>query len=365
MSGMSWMRTVGDRVMKSPAGAHLVRAAQRYFNRLGNQLAGSIAFFSMLAMVPVLMFAFSAVGLTLTVFRPDLLGVVQIFVVDNLHAGPLQDQVLVVMSNYLYNWRSLGLAALVTALFIGSSWVANLKGVLRGMGRPGFDMVQRRHTVFLEPVFNLLILLALMVLIAVTFTAAVVGTQLADAIVEWLRLADFVITQTLVRGVSFGLSFAGATLLFWLIFRYLPEERSPRPAVVRGSIGAAVCFVALQAGASLLTSLFARGRAFQILGPTIVAMLFINIFGQLILFFTAWIATWNQPAVARHYSAADHILRDREDTVAVEHHWEAADADRVRRTRPLKRLTTAEPRDDATGPAVPIHTGASPAGRRR
>ena len=77
-----------DRVQTSSLGSHLIRAAQRYFNRLGNQLAGSIAFISMMALVPVLMFAFSAVGLTFTVLRPDLLGVVQMLIVDNLHAGP-------------------------------------------------------------------------------------------------------------------------------------------------------------------------------------------------------------------------------------------------------------------------------------
>ena len=130
---MSWRDRLVDRVQTSSLGSHLIRAAQRYFNRLGNQLAGSIAFISMMALVPVLMFAFSAVGLTFTVLRPDLLGVVQMLIVDNLHAGPVQDQLLELMSEYLYNWRNLGLIAMVTALFIGSGWVANLKGVLRGV----------------------------------------------------------------------------------------------------------------------------------------------------------------------------------------------------------------------------------------
>lgn len=360
---MSWSHKAVDGVQTSRVGSHLVRAAHRYFNRLGNQLAGSIAFFSMLALVPVLMFAFSALGLTLTVIRPDLLGVVQMLIVDNLHAGPFQDQVLSLMSNYLYNWRNLGLIALGTALFIGSSWVANLKAALSAMLRPDFDMVWRRHHALLERVLNVLILLILMVLIAITFTATVIGTQLTGRIVELLRLADFTISQAILRGVSFGLSLIGAALLFWLIFRFLPEEPSPRPAVLIGSVAAAICFVALQTGASLLTALFARGRAFQVFGPTIVLMLFIRLFGQLILFFTAWIATWNQPAIPRRYNRADEILKDRGTTVAVEHHWEDAETDRVRRTRPSKPPAATEPDAGTAGRVVRIGTGASPAQR--
>ena len=85
-------------------------------------------------------------------------------IVDNLHAGPVQDQLLELMSEYLYNWRNLGLIAMVTALFIGSGWVANLNGVLRGMMRPDFDMVKRQHNPLFEPIINVVILLALMLL---------------------------------------------------------------------------------------------------------------------------------------------------------------------------------------------------------
>lgn len=97
-----------DRVADSAALSHVIRAFKRYFSRMGNQLAASIAFFTMLAIVPLLMLAFSACGFVLTVIRPQWLGVVQMFVVNNLNVGPLQTQVLQIISNYMYNWRSVG-----------------------------------------------------------------------------------------------------------------------------------------------------------------------------------------------------------------------------------------------------------------
>ncbi len=174
----------------SATGSHLVRATKRYFSRFGNQLAGAIAFFSILALVPVLMFAFSAVGLTLTVIRPELMDEVQIFIVDNLNAGPLQDQVLMLLAEYLYHWRRVGLFALVVALIIGSTWVANLKGAPGGWAGPDFDMVHRRHSVLLEPAFNIVILLVFMALMAVTFTGTVIATQLVGQIVDWAAVGQ-------------------------------------------------------------------------------------------------------------------------------------------------------------------------------
>ncbi len=349
----------------SATGSHLVRATKRYFSRFGNQLAGAIAFFSILALVPVLMFAFSAVGLTLTVIRPELMDEVQIFIIDNLNAGPLQDQVLMLLAEYLYHWRRVGLFALVVALIIGSTWVANLKGAIRGMGRPDFDMVHRRHSVLLEPAFNIVILLVFMALMAVTFTGTVIATQLVGQIVDWLRLGNVYISRGLLRGASLTISLLGAFGMFWLLYRFLPDERSSARALVRGSLGAAGSFVLLQAGASFLTGLLSLGRATQVFGPVIVAMLFINFFAQLILFWAAWIATDNQPAVARRYSPADVILREQESTVLVDHHWELAEADQQRRRKPPRKVSQAEVVTPANGPAVVIRDGATPLPRRR
>jgi len=351
---VNWLRRAVRWAYATPATAHLLRAFDRYNARLGNQLAAAIAFFSVTAIVPVLMFAFSAVGLTLTVLRPEWLDSTKAFITANLNAGPLQEDVLFLVEDYLTNWRSVGLFAALLALFAGQGWIANVKGAIRALGRPDFDMTERRHTPLLEPLINVVLLLALLLLVGVTFAATVVGTHLAGRVADWLSVET--ISQGLVQGASFALSLVGATILFLLIFRFLPEEPAPRTAIVRGSLAAAVCFVVLQAAASLLTTMFTTNRATQIFGPVIVAMLFINVFARLILFFAAWIATWNQPAMARRYNPADAILRDRDDTVMAEYHWESADADRARRG--------IEPPADDTAVTEPDHV-AEPDDTRR
>jgi membrane protein len=71
-----------------PAVAHVLRMNTRYVTRLGNQFAGAITYFSLLAMVPILMVAFSACGFTLTVLRPDLLERVQAAIMVQLQGAP-------------------------------------------------------------------------------------------------------------------------------------------------------------------------------------------------------------------------------------------------------------------------------------
>lgn len=368
---MSSVHSLLEWLQASPAGSHLLRAYVRYMNRLGNQLSAAMAFFTILAIVPVLMFAFAAVGFTLTVLRPDLLGVVQIFLVDNLSAGPLQDQILILLSQYLLNWRNVGILAIGIALVVGTSWVANLKGVIRGMGRPSFDMVQR-HKPWQEPLINMGLLLVILVLVATTFTATVIGTQLAGTIVDWLHVSSLAVgvSSALVRVASLAFSLAGATLLFWLMYRFLPDERPPASALKRGSVGAGVCFVILQTAVSWLTGLLSAARATQLFGPVILAMLFINFFANLILLWAAWIATSNQPAVARRHSLGDEILRGQELTVTVEDHWAHADAEveqRLQADRSASQLGTTQSPADGRCPArlrLRIRRGAGPAGRR-
>jgi membrane protein len=67
------VREFVEKVLANPVVAHAQRANDRFITRLGNQSAAAISYFSVVSMVPILMFAFAVVGAVLTVFRPDLL----------------------------------------------------------------------------------------------------------------------------------------------------------------------------------------------------------------------------------------------------------------------------------------------------
>src|SRR5690606_36869496 len=62
-----------ERLEQRPGVEHLLRAGERYTSRLGDRFCAAITYSSVLALVPILVFAFSITGFVLTVSRPDLL----------------------------------------------------------------------------------------------------------------------------------------------------------------------------------------------------------------------------------------------------------------------------------------------------
>ncbi len=88
-----------ERLKNKPWVAHLLRAVERFTNRLGNQFGAAITYFSVVALVPILLFAFAVLGFVLTVLRPDLIDdVVGIFsdAVGTLDPGTQQQLVALV-----------------------------------------------------------------------------------------------------------------------------------------------------------------------------------------------------------------------------------------------------------------------------
>ncbi len=321
-----WADRARGLIAKHGWAAHLWRANERFNNRLGNQFAGAITFFSMLSSVPVLMLAFSALGFTLTVLRPAWLQGVRRVIEENLAAGPVHDTVLEYLDRYLFHWQGVGLVGLWIGLWAGSVWMGNLKSAVRAMWRPEFDRVEVKRFLPLEMLVNIGLLLALLALVLVSFAATTALTSGGEWLVALLGLDQVPLTRWLVRLLSVLVSVTGGWLLFFALYTVLPQNDAPRDAVRRGSLAAALVFWLLQAATTQLTAMFARNRSAALWGATlIVGMLFLNLFARLVFYVAAWIATANQPAVARKWSQFDEPLRGRGDVEAVPGHWAAAD----------------------------------------
>ena len=280
--------------------AHVLRMHTRYTTRLGSQFAGAITYFSLLAMVPILMFAFSACGFTLTVLRPDLLNRVQAEVLLVLQGAPkgLQVQLTELIKGLLSNWASVGLVGLISSIYSSAGWAGNLKSAVRAQTRPLFDMKERKHFILVETLLNFAILLGLLFILVVTFALAAVATSLTGAIVHWLALDKIPGISLLLRIVGPILSAIAGWAMFVYLYKVLPEQKFPFRIIAWGSvIGSAGLFL-LQYLTGFLMGKFSGNPAAAVFGPVIVLMLFFNLFARLSLYVAAWIATAVQPAVA-------------------------------------------------------------------
>lgn len=339
-----------DKLMRVPWIAHVLRMNARFANRLGNQFAGAITYFSVLAIVPVIMFAFSVFGMIVGVFRPDLADPILNQIDANFGQGGTGVKDLVVSA--FRNWGTIGIIGLLTALYAGAGWIANLKSAVRAQWQPDLEVQEQKHNIVVETLINMAILLGLMLVGVVSFAAANIGTSLNGMIIDLLNLRQTPLVSVLTWLASFVITLLVSWLLFVFVFWVMPQQRAAKGPWLRGAVIGAVGMTLLQSLAGLLFGSFSKNAAAALFGPVIVLMLFFNLFARLVLYIAAWIATANQPAVARRYALADEPLRGQDSTNAVEGHWDAADEDRREQERKKERAEAIK-RAKADGGPLP------------
>lgn len=277
-----------------PVVAHLVKAVRRYLERFGVQFAAAITYFSVLSIVPILMVAFAALGLTFTLFLPTFTDVVRAWVVATLDVDAdslLGDQVVAIVDQAFNSWQTVGLIGLGAAAWAGAKWVMHLQIGVRAQLRPTFDVAQKPAGFVRQVGRQLGILFGLFLLVALTVVASGLSTWL-QGVTERLvvmvglpapAITSFVLSVLVTTSGGFG--------LFWFLFTVMPEQRVPRRVRAQGAAIGSAGLVALEYGAGILLGFFADSMAVTVFGSVIVLMLFLNLFASLVLIVAAWIAT--------------------------------------------------------------------------
>lgn len=289
---LEWWKQFSER----PFVAHLLRAVERFNVRGGAQLAAAIAYFSVLSLVPILMMVFSVLGFTATVFRPELLGIIEDWINANLPKNsPMGPNLYDLVYGALTNWAGIGLTGLLVTMWVGSGWVGNLKRAVRLLMRSDVDNPGKQAPMPLDVLANFGGLIGILVGVAATFASSAVATILGSTVGQWLGVGGSFGWTSLIRLVgaivSLAIGAAGFRLLFgWFSPSYVPSHL----AWVGAGIGSAG-LLALQALAGLLVGTFSDNAGFAVFGSTIVVMLFLNLFATLILYIAAWLATSEAP----------------------------------------------------------------------
>ncbi len=289
------------KITDRPMVAHLLRAFKRFSSRLGNQFGAAITYFSILAIVPIVMFAFSVLGLILVVTDPAAMD----RVLDQIRSATsgmdpaTQKKLIDVVSNALHHWAEIGIFGLVSAMYSGAGWMNNLKNAVRAQWRPDFDLGVVKENFLIKTLKNFAILIGFLIMIVITFALSSVTTALADDILGWLGLSHIGWLTPVLRIVPVLVSIAAGWLVFMYLYLVLPQTREPWWAVRRGALIGAVGLAILQYLTSFLFSKFSNNPAAAVFGPVIVLMLFFNLFARLILFVAAWIGTAEHDVVER------------------------------------------------------------------
>ncbi|MFT3886719.1 MAG: YihY/virulence factor BrkB family protein [Arachnia sp.] len=311
------MREWLERIKRHPVVAHALCANARFTERLGPQLAGAITYFSVLSIVPMLMFVFAIVGMTLTVLRPDMLADLTAQIHQALGQGGLgeaaggeesiAEKLTGVITGALLNWRGVLGVAILTTGYAGSRWAGNLKSAVRAMWSTDFSDATAKKNFFVELGLNLLTFLGLVTTLFLGLGIASVGGSLSHQLVSWLGWQDVPGMGLLIQLVAVLLTFVAGWVMFAFLFIVLPNEPvSPRPWLI-GTLVGALGVTVLQSVAGRLIGLLSGNASAAIFGNAIVVMLLFNTLATFILFTAAWVGTeqvWREVA-AEEVDAVD------------------------------------------------------------
>lgn len=282
------------RVMALRWVAHLLRAVTRFTSRLGNQFAAAITYFSVLAIIPILMFAFAILGLTVEVLRPDLAQTLVTEIAERLQSASGAKTIADTLVDTLRNWRGVGIVALLAAAYAGTGWVGNMRQAVNAMWHPiGITPTGAAGIVgWLSALGkNLLILLGLIVLGALTVGVSLSVTAAQSLVLGWLGLGGSWVARALTVLAGLVISLLVGWALFVYLYWILPSDRGHVRDIARGALFGSVGLAALQYFAGFLNGIFAQNKAALIFGPVIVLMLSLNVFATLVMLGAAWTAT--------------------------------------------------------------------------
>ena len=126
--------TFADKIQRQPVIAHMIRAAERFNDRMGNQFGAAITYFSFLSMIPILMVSFAAAGFILA-SHPTLLQDIFSKILLNVSDPTLASTLKNTINTAVQQRTTVGLVGLGIALYSGINWMGNLREAVRAQSR--------------------------------------------------------------------------------------------------------------------------------------------------------------------------------------------------------------------------------------
>lgn len=264
----------------------MVRAATRYQGQKGDYLAAGITYFTVLAIFPLLMVAFSIAGFVL--FRnPDLLAQARDQITENV-PGSMGDQLNDLMNQAIGSRTSVGVIGLVGGLYAGLGWMGNLRAALT-------EQWAHQHeggNFFKTKIGDLGALIGLFLALGLSLgLSAVSSGSVGKRLLDLVHLGDAPGVGILLRVVSIALAvFASWAVFVWVIAR-LPREPVTLRSAVRAALLAAIAFEVFKQIATFYLKSVLSSPAGVAFGPIIGLMVFSFFTSRIVLFATAWAAT--------------------------------------------------------------------------
>ncbi|EIF0627344.1 inner membrane protein YhjD [Salmonella enterica] len=283
--------TLMQKIQRQPMVAHLIRATERFNDRLGNQFGAAITYFSFLSMIPIMMVSFAAAGFILA-SHPNLLEDIFSKILMNVSDPTLASTLKNTITTAVQQRTTVGLVGLAIALYSGVNWMGNLREAIRAQSRDVWERTpQDQEKIWLKYLRDFISLIGLLVALIITLSITSIAGSAQQMIIsalyldsiEWLKPAWHLI------GLAISI-FANYLLFFWIFWR-LPRHRPRKKALIRGTFIAAIGFEVIKIIMTYTLPSLVKSPSGAAFGSVLGLMAFFYFFARLTLFCAAWIAT--------------------------------------------------------------------------
>lgn len=283
--------STAQKIQKQPIIAHLIRAAERFNDRLGNQFGAAITYFSFLSMIPILMVSFAAAGFVLA-SHPTLLQDIFSKILANVSDQTLAATLKSTINTAVQQRTTVGLVGLGVALYSGINWMGNLREAIRAQSRDVWERTpQDQEKIWIKYLRDFVSLIGLLIALIVTLSITSVSGSAQQMIISALYLDNIEWLKPAWRLIGLAISiFANYLLFFWIFWR-LPRHRPRKKALVRGTFIAAIGFEVIKIIMTWTLPALVKSPSGAAFGSVLGLMAFFYFFARLTLFCAAWIAT--------------------------------------------------------------------------
>ncbi|WP_435928607.1 inner membrane protein YhjD [Dryocola sp. BD613] len=280
-----------NKAARRPMVAHLLRATERFNDRLGNQFGAAITYFSFLSLIPIMMVAFAAGGYILA-SHPTLLQDIFNKIFENVSDPTLATTLKSTISTAVQQRTAVGLVGLLVALYSGINWMGNLREAIRAQSRDKWERSPQDNEKFwMKYLRDFISLIGLLIALIITLSITSVAGSAQDTIISLLHLDGIDWLKPVWYLVGLTISILANYLLFFWIFWRLPRHRPRKKALIRGTFIAAIGFEAIKIIMTYSLPKLVSSPSGAAFGSVLGLMAFFYFFARLTLFCAAWIAT--------------------------------------------------------------------------
>ncbi|MGW0894907.1 inner membrane protein YhjD [Saccharopolyspora sp. NPDC002578] len=264
----------------------LIRAAARYQGQYGDYYAAAITYFSVLALVPLLMISFAVAGFVLG-GNPDLLDELRRSITEAVPDPQMSGMLNQVVGQAIEQAGAVGIIGLLVALYSGLGWMTNLREALTAQ----WSQDQQAPPMLKRLGSDLLSLLGLGLAMALSFGLSALGGGAGRALFGLLGIGNTVPARIVLSVLTILLSLLAGWLVFTWVLARLPRTPVTLRSAMWGGLFAAVGFEVLkQVGVIYLGSVTGSPAA-AAFGPILGLLVFAYLTSRFILFVTAWTAS--------------------------------------------------------------------------